>query len=65
MQDNSKMEEALIGINEAAAFLDVPRSWLYSRTRTRTVPFLKCGRYVKFRRSDLIAWLESKQEGQS
>jgi len=66
MQDvKARAEEPLIGINEAAAFLDVPRSWLYSRTRTRAVPFLKCGRYVRFRKSDLISWLEDQQGQQS
>ncbi len=34
------MDKNLIGINEMAKKLDVPVSWLYSRTRTNEIPHL-------------------------
>ncbi|MGD8388118.1 MAG: helix-turn-helix domain-containing protein [Desulfobacteraceae bacterium] len=58
---HAKEEESLISIGEAAAFLSVPRSWLYSRTRTHAIPFIKLGRYVRFRKSDLLTWAQEQQ----
>ncbi len=43
-------------IDEAAALIRVPKSWLYERTRTNTIPHLKLGKYIRFDRHELIAW---------
>lgn len=52
---------SLVGMKEMAQFLDVPISWLYSRTRTGEVPHYRLGKYVKFIESEVMAWLQSKQ----
>jgi excisionase family DNA binding protein len=43
-------------IDEAAALVRVPKSWLYERTRTNTIPHLKLGKYLRFDRDELVAW---------
>jgi len=43
-------------IDEAAALIRVPKSWLYERTRTNTVPHVKLGKYLRFDRDELVAW---------
>ena len=43
-------------IDEAAALIRVPKSWLYERTRTNTMPHLKLGKYLRFDRDELVAW---------
>lgn len=43
-------------IDEAAALMRVPKSWLYERTRTNTIPHLKLGKYLRFDRDGLVAW---------
>ena len=43
-------------IDEAAALIRVPKSWLYERTRTNTVPHLKLGKYLRFDREELVTW---------
>ena len=52
------MHQNLIGIDEMAKKLDVPVSWLYARTRTNEVPYLKVGKYVKLDESEVWAWLK-------
>ena len=42
------MNQNLEGIKAMAKRLDVPVSWLYSRTRTGEIPHYKIGKYVKF-----------------
>ncbi len=43
-------------IDEAAALISVPKSWLYERTRTNTVPHVKLGKYLRFDQQELLAW---------
>lgn len=52
---------SLVGIREMAQILNVPTSWLYSRTRTGEVPHYRLGKYVKFVESEVMDWLQSKQ----
>lgn len=44
-------------IQEAAELLRVRVSWLYERTRTNTIPHVKLGKYLRFERDELIAWV--------
>jgi excisionase family DNA binding protein len=49
---------------EVAAFLRVPKSWVYEKTRERQrnpLPVFKIGRYLRFDRAAVIAWLQSTQ----
>ena len=55
------MNQNLIGIKEMASKLDVPVSWLYSRTRTNDIPFYKVGKYVRFDESKIWQWLKNMQ----
>lgn len=43
-------------IDEAAALIRVPKSWLYERTRLNTVPHVKLGKYLRFDREELLTW---------
>jgi len=43
-------------IDEAAALIRVPKSWLYERTRTNTVPHVKLGKYLRFDREEFVTW---------
>ncbi|PWU23512.1 MAG: DNA-binding protein [Candidatus Rokuibacteriota bacterium] len=51
-------------IHEAADLLRVKVSWLYERTRTNSVPHVKLGKYLRFDRDELIAWVaEFRRDG--
>ena len=56
------MTKNLIGINEMAEKLDVPVSWLYSRTRTNDIPHFKVGKYVKFDPEKVMLWIQEQTE---
>lgn len=62
---NRPEPEAWIGADEAARHIGCPRSRIYrlvsqsrSRERSNPIPFVKDGQGLRFRRSDLDAWLE-------
>ena len=50
----------LLTVEEAANYLRVPISWVYERTRTRSIPVRKLGRHVRIPRSELLAWIEKE-----
>ena len=62
------MNEKLIDIRELSRHTGLPVSWFYERTRERTpfqknrIPFIKCGKYIRFRLSEVMAWLEAQQK---
>ena len=56
------MNQNLIGIKAMAEKLDVPQSWLYSRTRTNEIPHYKVGKYVKFYESEVMEWIRMQNE---
>jgi excisionase family DNA binding protein len=58
----------LLTIREVSALLRVPCSWLYSRTCPQSakedrIPFLKLGRHLRFRRSEIEKWIEGHHSG--
>jgi excisionase family DNA binding protein len=56
---------AWLTVQEAAHVLRVPVSWLYERTRTNRVPHVKLGKYLRFDRDKLAAWVdEQRRDGQ-
>ncbi len=51
--------ESLLTVDEAAVYLHVSRSKIYLLTCRRQIPHIKLGRHVRFRRTDLDAWIEA------
>ena len=51
-------DSILLGADELAQILRVPRSWVYSHLRE--LPVIRLGRYVRFRRSEVERFLEER-----
>jgi excisionase family DNA binding protein len=58
------MNQTFEGIKAMAKRLDVPESWLYSRTRTGEIPHYKVGKYVKFDVSKVMEWIRKQNESE-
>jgi excisionase family DNA binding protein len=62
ISDNSE----LLTIDEVAARMKVPTSWVYERTRrrgTEQIPHYKLGKYLRFDLTEVNAWLSTMQRG--
>jgi excisionase family DNA binding protein len=62
--DKTQTIDYLLTPEEAAEILRVKLSWLYQHTRRRSqdrIPFVKVGRYLRFRGQDLLAYIESRK----
>lgn len=57
---------ALLDIQQVAELLNVPVSWIYSRTRKRSldrIPGFRLGKYWRFHRDDVLGWVERQRSG--
>jgi excisionase family DNA binding protein len=52
----------LMTVAELSALLRVPPSWIYAKTSGggEQLPFLKLGRHLRFRRSEIEVWLAAQ-----
>ena len=58
------LADELLTVQDAARFLNVTVSWIYEHTRDHVedrLPFLKLGKYVRFDRADLRAYVDAKR----
>lgn len=52
------MKESLLTAHEVAELLGVPTSWVYEQSRGGRIPTVTLGRYRRYRREAIEAWLE-------
>jgi excisionase family DNA binding protein len=55
--------DELMTVSEIAAFLKVPISWIYERTRRRGIerlPHVKLGKYLRFSMPEIKEWLRNQ-----
>ncbi|MGN6373105.1 MAG: helix-turn-helix domain-containing protein [Solirubrobacteraceae bacterium] len=55
----SDHDNDLLTAGEVALLLRVTPDWVYAQTRSRRIPHLRLGRYVRYRRRALIEWMEA------
>lgn len=51
----------LLDASEVAAMLSVPTRWVRDASREGRIPCVKLGRYVRFRREAVLAWIEDHE----
>jgi excisionase family DNA binding protein len=59
------MNYDFLTVDELAALLKVPVSWLYSKTREKSdnpIPFIKIGKYLRFSETSVREWLTKQQK---
>lgn len=52
------MTGSLMSASEVAALLGVPISWVYEQSRRGAIPTVTLGRYRRYRREAIEAWVE-------
>jgi excisionase family DNA binding protein len=66
-QITSANPEPYVDVQTVAEFLGVPKSWIYEQARRYGMPHRFAGRYLRFRLSEVEAWLDEQRmwEGRS
>lgn len=57
-----KRSEPLLTVEEIAAHLSVPKSWVYAHAATGRIPSVLVGRYRRFDLRRVLACLEAERE---
>lgn len=55
--------DRLLDDEEAAALLGVPASWVASEARRNRIPHFMLGKYRRYRRDELLAWVDARAHG--
>ncbi len=55
-------DDRLLDAEEVAAMLHVPVTWVRAESRAGRIPHVRLGRYVRYRRDAVLAWLEEREE---
>ncbi len=53
---NSNSDE-LMNVEDVATYLKVKKSSIYDRAHSRSIPFLKNGKFLRFKKKDIDLWL--------
>ena len=57
------LTDKLLTAGQVAELLAVPESWVREATRAERIPYLKLGRYRRYQRAAIEAWLNQQQQG--
>jgi excisionase family DNA binding protein len=57
------VSERLVDAALIAELLGVPVGWVREQTRAGNVPHVKLGRYRRYDRDEVLAWVESLKSG--
>jgi len=56
-QTTKSSDNELMAVEEAATYLKVKKSTIYDKVHSRSIPFLKNGSSLRFRRKHIDLWL--------
>jgi excisionase family DNA binding protein len=51
----------LLTAEDVAAMLSVPKTWVYAQSRAGVLPTVRVGRYCRYRREAIIAWIGQQE----
>jgi excisionase family DNA binding protein len=57
------MAERYVNIKDVESFTGLPRSWIYAKAAAGEIPHLKVGKYLRFRLTEVEAWLAEHRRG--
>jgi excisionase family DNA binding protein len=55
--------DALLTADEVAEMLQVTKAWVYAETRAKRIPHVPLGRYVRYRRTAVLQWIDALERG--
>ena len=54
-------EGSLLFAEDVASILGMTTDWIYAETRAGRIPHIALGRYYRYRRESIEAWLQDKE----
>lgn len=60
-RDVSETNQEFFTVKTLAKYMQVSDQWVYERIQKNEIPFIKVGKFPRFRRVDIDAWLDSQK----
>jgi excisionase family DNA binding protein len=55
-----KSDDGIMGVKDLAIYLGVNQSWVQKKVALKEIPYFKCGKYNRFRKSAVDKWIETE-----
>lgn len=55
---NSNVQNPIMDVSELADYLKVKPTWVYKQVEYKSIPHFHAGRYPRFKRKEIEAWVE-------
>ena len=62
-ESSQAASEDLLTADEVAGLLRMTPAWVYAETRRNRIPHMRLGRYFRYRRSAIEAWIREIETG--
>lgn len=63
--NNDQPEERIMSAKEVAGFLKLDLNVVYAKCANKQIPHFKMGKLYKFKKSEILKWVEKQQGGES
>jgi excisionase family DNA binding protein len=54
---NGKEQDTIFDVSGLARYLKVDKSWVYNQVHLKNIPYFKCGKYTRFKKSAIDKWI--------
>ena len=61
MTENKEKNDFLFTVKSLANYLGVSTQWVYERVHLKEIPYIKIGKFPRFRKSDIDQWLDAQK----
>ena len=55
---NRESDNTVFDVKGLAQYLKVEESWVYNQVHLKAIPYFKCGKYTRFKKSAIDRWIE-------
>ena len=63
LREGQAAPDRLLEAEDVARYIGMTADWVYREVRAGRMPHIRLGRYVRFRRESIDAWLQARERG--
>ena len=62
LKNNKKSGDSnmVFDVKGLAEYLKVKDTWIYNQVGLKTIPYFKCGKYLRFKKSNIDKWIDNE-----
>lgn len=57
--DTGKDKDLIFSVETLAGYLGVSNQWVYDRVKLKEIPYIKVGKFLRFRKREIDRWLDN------